>query len=95
MLHQNRKLARGKRQAVVMEQERQKHGVKQSFKKAVRVSRFSRGTKNEEISNFITSNPSIMLCDLDTLNLIKFKIELNNVDFEIVCDPNVWPENVM
>lgn len=78
---------------------------KPKFTKAVWISRLGPTTTEEMVREYITQNTSVSNCsvhklvkkdrDLSTLNFISFKIAVNETDFGILNDKEVWPANVM
>lgn len=93
--------------SVVPKRER-KIDEKPKFEKAIWLSRLSPNTTEEEIIDFITANTPVTDktkmnvhklvkkdADLSLLNFVSFKVELNVTDFDVLNDPEVWPEHVM
>lgn len=79
---------------------------KPTFAKAVWVSRLNPETTNEEIIDYIEKNTPVndkfnvhklvkKDRDVSTLKFVSFKVEVNEHDFEILMNPDVWPEDVM
>lgn len=79
---------------------------KPSFEKAVWVSRFQNDMTTEGIIDYIATNietkdrfnvHKLVKKDRDvsTLKFISFKIQVSERDFDVVMDPDVWPEEVM
>lgn len=81
---------------------------KPSFQKAIWVSRLSLETSNDDISKWIIENTSVKDSEkfrvhklvkkdlgLSTLKFVSFKVEVSEMEFEALIDPDVWPENVM
>lgn len=80
---------------------------KPRFEKAIWASRFSPSTTTEEINQFIIENtpvkdPSRFTihklvkkdCDLTSLRFVSFKVATNTDDFDILCDPDIWPKGI-
>lgn len=80
---------------------------KPNFSKSVWVSGFGPDTPSEQISNYILQNTTITDKakfnihklvkkgqDVSSLKFVSFKIEVNDVEFDLLVDPDSWPENV-
>lgn len=85
-----------------------KRDEKPKFEKAIWVSRLSPNTTEDEVIEFITSNTPVTDktkisvhklvkkdADISSLKFVSFKVELNGNDFDVLNDPEVWPENIM
>ena len=81
---------------------------KPRYTKAVWVSRLEPETTDTDIATYITENTLIKEKskfdvhklvkkdqDLSTLKFVSFKIAVNQDEFDVLMDPDVWPENVM
>lgn len=81
---------------------------KPTFTKALWISRLNPETSEGEIADYIAQNTSITDfskfkahklvkkdCDLTALKFVSFKIEMNDEEYDILSNPDVWPENVM
>lgn len=78
------------------------------FKKAIWVSGFNPATTTEEIVEYIVTETPVndklkfnvhklvkKDKDLSTMKYVSFKIEVNEEEFDILCNPELWPENVL
>lgn len=85
-----------------------KRDEKPKFDKAIWVSRFNRDTTVEEITDYILTETNIddksmytvhklvkKDCDLTTLKFVSFKIQVNEDNFAILMDPDMWPEGIL
>lgn len=81
---------------------------KPRYTKAVWISRLEPETTDSDIATYITENTLIKEKskfdvhklvkkgqDLSTLKFVSFKIAMNQDEFDVLMDPDVWPENVM
>ena len=81
---------------------------KPKFTKALWVSRIGPETTEGELADWISKNTTVTDCskfkahklvkkdcDLKSLKFVSFKIEMNDEEYNILCDPNIWPEEVM
>lgn len=80
---------------------------KGSFNRALWISRFNPLTEPSEIIEYIASETPVSDkskfnvrklvkkgTDLSTLKFVSFKIEVNDPEYDILADPDVWEENV-
>lgn len=85
-----------------------KHEKKVQFTRAIWVSRLNPATTNEQITEYIVANTPVTESakfnvhklvkkdrDVSTLRFVSFKIEANEAEFDILIEPDVWPEEVM
>lgn len=85
-----------------------KRPERQTFTKAVWVSRLEPIHSAEDITEYIINNTQITEKtqfnvhklvkkdrDINTLKFVSFKIEVNDENFGILMDPEIWPEDVM
>lgn len=85
-----------------------KRPEKPSFTKAIWVSRLNPETTTEQIAEYIVKNTSITDKakfnvhklvkkdrELSTLKFVSFKIEANQEEFDVLSEPDIWPEDVM
>lgn len=81
---------------------------KQKFSKAIWVSGFEPATTPEEIVEYIESETPVSDkskfnvhklvkkdMDVSSLRFVSFKIEVNEEEFVVLCNPDMWQENVM
>lgn len=90
---------------VVAKPEPKVRAEKPKFEKAVWISRLGTSVTEDIVRDYITQNTSVSNCsvhklvkkdrDLSTLNFISFEIAVNETDFAVLNDKNVWPANVM
>lgn len=80
----------------------------QKFTKYIWVSRLKPETSEDEMIDYIVKNTSAndntkfrvhklvkKDADLSALKFVSFKIDVNENEFNTLCDPDVWPENIM
>lgn len=85
-----------------------KRTPKPTFSKSIWVSRLGPSTTEEEIADYICENTPIVDRakfsvhklvkkdrDLSTLKFVSFKVAVNDDEFDILIDPDVWPENLL
>lgn len=85
-----------------------KIAAKPKYTKAIWVSRLNPQTTTDEIANYIVSNTAVTDKtkfnvhklvkkdrDLTTLKFVSFKLELCEDEFNVLVDPDAWPEEVM
>lgn len=84
-----------------------KRNEKPKFDRAIWVSRFDRYTTVEEISDYILAETDIddkseysvhklvkKDCELDSLRFVSFKIQVNEDNFAVLMDPEMWPTGI-
>jgi hypothetical protein len=82
--------------------------AKPTFNRAIWVSRFNPLTEPSTIVDYIVSDTPVTDTskfnvqklvkkgtDLDTLKFVSFKIEVNEDEYKILSDPDMWPEDVL
>lgn len=81
---------------------------KPSFSKSIWISRFNPTTEPSEIANYIVAETPVIdkakfnvhklvkkSADLSTMKFVSFKIELNEEEYNVLNDSDMWPEHVM
>lgn len=94
--------------SIVKPVEKPKPTEKKSFSRAIWISRFKPTTEQSEIVDYILAEIPVndkekfnvhklvkKGADLTTMKFISFKIEVNDEEYNILNDTDMWPENVM
>lgn len=81
---------------------------KPKFEKAIWISRLSPDTTEDQIIDYIVNNTAVTDrtkmnvhklvkkgVEMSSLNFVSFKVELNIADFDVLNDPEVWPQHVL
>lgn len=89
-------------------QRARKNEEKPKFEKAIWISRLNPDTSEEQVIDYIVNNTSVTDktkmnahklvkkgTEMSSLNFVSFKVELNLADFDVLNDPEVWPQHVL